>query len=133
MSGVTDPIADMLTRVRNAHNAGHDVVMIPPSNLKVAIARTLKDEGFIRDFDVVRSQPHRMLRLRLVYTGRKDPVIRGLKRVSKPGRRVYAKADQVPKVLNGLGVAILTTPKGIITDREARKLKTGGEVLCYIW
>ena len=133
MSGVTDPIADMLTRVRNAVNAGHDVVLVPPSNLKVAIARTLKDEGFIRDFDVVRNQPHRMLRIRLGYTGRKDPMIRGLKRVSKPGRRVYTGKDTIPKVYTGLGTAIMSTPQGVVTGREARRRGIGGEGLCYVW
>lgn len=133
MSGVTDPIADMLTRVRNAFNAGHDVVLVPPSNLKVAIAQTLKNEGFIRDFDVVRSQPHRMLRMRLGYTGRKDPMIRGLKRVSKPGRRVYTGKDAIPRVYAGLGTAIMSTPQGVLTGREARRRGIGGEVLCYVW
>lgn len=133
MSGVTDPIADMLTRVRNAGMARHDSVLVPLSKTKQAVADILKDEGFIRDVDTVRSGPWRMLRLRLLYTGRAQTAIRGLKRVSRPGLRVYVGRDEVPRVYGGLGVAILSTSKGVMTGREARNQGIGGEVLCYVW
>ena len=133
MSGITDPIADMLTRVRNATAVHHDSVLVPPSNQKVAIARILKEEGFVRDYDSVRGQPHRMLRIRLGYTGRKDPLVRGLQRVSRPGRRVYVGKDEIPRVYGGRATVILSTSKGVITGREARHQGIGGEVLCYVW
>lgn len=133
MSGVTDPIADMLTRVRNAGMARHDSVLVPLSKTKQAVADILKDEGFIRDVDTVRSGPWRMLRLRLLYTGRAQTAIRGLKRVSRPGLRVYVGRDEVPRVYGGLGVAILSTSKGVMTGQEARNRGIGGEVLCYVW
>lgn len=133
MSGVTDPIADMLTRVRNAGMARHDSVLVPLSKTKQAVADILKDEGFIRDVDTVRSGPWRMLRLRLLYTGRAQTAIRGLKRVSRPGLRVYVGRDEVPRVYGGLGVAILSTSKGVMTGQEARNQGIGGEVLCYVW
>lgn len=133
MSGVTDPIADMLARVRNAMSAGHDNVLVPPSNMKVSIARIFKDEGFIRDFDIVRSQPRRMLRIRLGYTGRKEAVIRGMKRVSKPGLRVYTGKDAIPQVYSGMGTSVMSTPQGVMTGREARRRGIGGEVVCYVW
>jgi len=130
---MTDPIADMLTRVRNACQAQHTKVEVPGSKIKKEIARILLDQKFISNFAYFEDDKQGVIKMYLKYGPSGEPVISAIKRISKPGRRVYAKADQVPKVLNGLGVAILTTPKGIVTDREARKLKTGGEVLCYIW
>ena len=130
---MTDPIADMLTRVRNACQAQHTKVEVPGSKIKKEIARILLDQKFISNFAYIEDDKQGVIKMYLKYGTSGEPVISAIKRISKPGRRVYVKADQVPKVLNGLGVAILTTPKGIITDREARKLKTGGEVLCYIW
>lgn len=129
----TDPIADMLTRIRNAIMAGHNQVLIPVSKVKLAIARILKDEGFIQDYDVTKDRPRGMIRIRLKYTEDKEPVLTGLKRVSKPGRRIYAQKEEIPWVLSGMGVAILSTSKGVMTDRQARRLGVGGEVLCYIW
>ncbi len=133
MSGVTDPIADMLTRVRNAGMARHDSVLVPLSKTKQAVAEILKDEGFIRDVDTVRSGQWRVLRLRLLYTGRAQTAIRGLKRVSRPGLRVYVARDEIPRVYGGLGVAILSTSKGVMTGQAARNQGIGGEVLCYVW
>jgi small subunit ribosomal protein S8 len=133
---VTDPIADMLTRIRNAIMAGHGQVAIPSSKIKIAIARILKEEGFIEDYDVTKDRPQPMIRIRLKYVGEggnKESVIRGLKRVSKPGRRIYTKKKDIPWVLSGMGIAILSTPKGVMTGRKARRLGVGGEVLCYIW
>ena len=133
---VTDPIADMLTRVRNALMVGHVMVAIPSSTIKVAIARILKDEGYVEDFFVTDDKPQPVLRVRLKYAGdrrNRKPVIGGLERVSKPGRRVYAGKKEIPWVLSGMGIAILTTPKGVITGRQARRLGVGGEVICYIW
>jgi small subunit ribosomal protein S8 len=135
---VTDPIADMLTRIRNAIAVGHPVVTMPSSKMKVAIARILKEEGYIEDYQVVEygEQPRYRLVIRLKYVGeRRDrrPVITGLKRVSKPGRRVYTRAKDIPWVRSGMGIAILTTPKGVLTGQQARRLGVGGEVLCYIW
>jgi len=132
----TDPIADMLTRIRNAMMARHRQVLVPSSKLKVEIARILKEEGYIEHFDVGREEPQPMLRLILKYdtSGRLPrPVLRGLQRVSKPGRRVYVKRREIPYVRSGLGTAILSTPKGVMTDRDARRQNVGGEVLCYIW
>lgn len=132
----TDPIADMLTRIRNAAMARHRQVLVPSSKLKVEIARILKEEGFIEHFDVGQEEPQPMLRLILRYdTGGRlpRPVVRGLQRVSKPGRRVYVKCRDIPYVRSGLGIAILSTPKGVMTDREARRQNVGGEVLCYVW
>ena len=133
MSGVTDPIADMLTRVRNAGMARHDSVLVPLSKTKQAVADILKDEGFIRDVDTVRSGPWRMLRLRLLYTGRAQTAIRGLKRISRPGLRVYVGSGEIPRVYGGLGVAILSTSQGVMTGQNARNRGIGGEVLCYVW
>jgi small subunit ribosomal protein S8 len=133
---VTDPIADMLTRVRNALMIGHMMVAVPSSKIKVEIAGILKEEGFIDDFFVTEDKPQAVLRMRLKYTGdrrHRKPLITGLERVSKPGRRVYAKKEEIPWVLSGLGIAILSTPKGVITGQQARRLGVGGEVLCYIW
>jgi small subunit ribosomal protein S8 len=130
---MTDPIADMLTRIRNATVAKHDSVVMPISSLKVAIARILKEEGFLGDYEVIRDGQHRNLRLWLGYSGRKDPVLTGLKRVSKPGLRVYSGAAKMPVVLGGLGAAIVSTPQGVMTARQARRLNIGGEILCYVW
>lgn len=130
---MTDPIADMLTRIRNALMARHRQVLVPSSKMKVAIARILKQEGFIRHFDVSKQGAQPMLRIILKYDDNGLPVLRGLKRVSKPGRRIYANRQGVPRVQSGLGVAILSTSRGVITDRQARQLGVGGEVICYIW
>jgi small subunit ribosomal protein S8 len=130
---MTDPIADMLTRIRNAVSSKHDNVTMPSSKLKVAIAKVLKEEGFIRDFVIVQEQPRTMLKIDLSYTGRKEPVLSGIKRVSKPGLRVYVQKREIPRVLGGLGVAILSTPEGVMTGQHARQKSVGGEVLCYVW
>ncbi len=130
---MTDPIADFLTRIRNASAARHRWVDIPASNLKIRIAVLLKLEGFIKDFVIVEDSKQNQIRMYLRYTADDKPVIETLQRVSKPGRRHYVNADQLPKVRNGLGVAILTTSRGVVTDKQARKERIGGEVLCYIW
>jgi len=130
---VTDPIADMLTRIRNGVSSEHDNVSMPSSKMKVAIAKVLKEEGFIRDFQVDAETAHPMLKIELSYTGRKDPVLSGIKRVSKPGLRVYVQKREIPRVLGGLGVAILSTPEGVMTGQVARQRSMGGEVLCYVW
>ena len=130
---VTDTIADMLTRIRNANGMRYGEVSVPASNLKVSLAKILKDEGFIEDFKVVNDNVQGTIELTLKYGQNKERVITGLKRISKPGLRVYAKAGEVPKVLNGLGIAVISTSHGVMTDKEARKENLGGEVLCYIW
>jgi small subunit ribosomal protein S8 len=132
---VTDPIADMLTRIRNATMVQHRQVVMPTSKMREAIARILKEEGFVEDFDVIQASPQSILRINLKYTQtkRREPVITGLKRVSKPGRRVYAGRSDLPWVRSGLGVAIVSTPKGVMTAQQARSLRVGGEVLCYVW
>jgi small subunit ribosomal protein S8 len=130
---MTDPIADMLTRIRNAVQARHDTVTMPSSKMKVAIARVLKDEGFVRDFQLESDGSRPMLKIDLSYTGRKEPVLSGIKRVSKPGLRVYVQKREIPRVLGGLGVAILSTPEGVMTGQVARQRSVGGEVLCYVW
>jgi small subunit ribosomal protein S8 len=133
---VTDPIADMLTRVRNALMVGHMVVAMPSSKIKVEIARILKDEGYVEDYFVTDDKPQPVLRVRLKYVGdrrQRRPVIMGLERVSTPGRRVYTKREDIPWVLSGMGIAILSTPKGVTTGQQARRLGVGGEVLCYVW
>lgn len=130
---VTDPIADMLTRIRNGVSAKHDSVSMPASKVKVAIARVLKEEGFIRDFEVGSEGSRSVLKVQLSYTGRKDPVLSGIKRVSKPGLRVYVQKREIPRVLGGLGIAILSTPEGVMTGQIARQKNIGGEVLCYVW
>ncbi len=130
---VTDPIADMLTRIRNANTVNHDRVDIPGSKIKKAIAQILKDEGYIREFEWVSNEHQGLIRVYIKYGPQKAKVISGLRRISKPGLRVYAGKDEVPRVLGGLGVAILSTSKGIMTDRQARTEGVGGEVLCYIW
>ena len=130
---MTDPIADMLTRIRNANQMRYIEVEVPASKMKLEIARILKEEGFIADFKVNKDKVQDIIVLNLKYGEKKERVITGLKRISKPGLRVYAKADEIPKVLNGLGIAIISTSKGIMTDKEARKENIGGEVLAYIW
>ena len=130
---MTDPIADMLTRIRNAVVAGHEVVQIPASKMKIAIANVLKKEGFIRDFEVVPEGVKRSIRVDLAYSQKKEPIVSGLRRVSKPGLRVYVQKREIPRVYGGLGIAILSTSRGVMTDREARKQNVGGEVLCEVW
>lgn len=130
---MTDPIADMLTRIRNANMVGHEKVEIPASNMKRAIAEILKKEGFIRDAEYIPDNKQGMIRVFLKYGPNNERVITGLKRISKPGLRVYAKHQEIPRVLGGLGIAILSTSKGIMTDKEARRAQVGGEVICYVW
>ena len=130
---MTDPIADMLSRIRNANNARHKSVDIPCSNIKKEIAKILLDEGYIKGYDVVEDDKQGMIKIDLKYSQDGERVISGLKRISKPGLRVYVKCDDVPKVLGGLGIAIISTSKGIITDKMARQNKVGGEVICYVW
>jgi small subunit ribosomal protein S8 len=130
---MTDPIADLLTRIRNANQMKHSVVEIPASKLKVEILNVLKSEGYITDFTVVNSGVQGTIKVTLKYLANSERAVRGLKRISKPGLRVYAKTDEMPRVLNGLGIAIVSTSQGIMTDREARKLQVGGEILAYIW
>ena len=130
---VTDTIADMLTRIRNANQMRYQEVSVPASNLKVSLAKILKEEGFIEDYKLVNDDVQGSILVTLKYGENKERVITGLKRISKPGLRVYAKANEVPKVLNGLGIAIISTSHGVMTDKEARREKLGGEVLCYIW
>lgn len=130
---MTDPIADMLTRIRNANSVFHDKVEIPASLIKAAVAQILKSEGFIKDFDKVQDDKQGILRISLKYGPNREKVITGIKRISKPGLRVYAKKDQLPRVLGGLGIAIISTSKGIMTDKQARREGLGGEVLAYVW
>jgi small subunit ribosomal protein S8 len=130
---LTDPIADMLTRVRNAILIKSEKVDIPASKMKVEIAKILKEEGFIKSYKIVKDKRQGVLRITLKYTQESEPVMSGLKRVSKPGRRVYVGKADMPKVMGGVGVAIITTPKGILSDKECRSEGVGGEVLCYIW
>ena len=132
-TNVTDPIADLLTRIRNASNARHQYVDTPSSKMKVEIARILKEEGYIENYQVVSSKPVNVLRIKLRYLEGKEPVIKGIRRISKPGLRIYAKKDELPRVLRGLGIAIISTSKGLMTDREARAQGYGGEVICYVW
>lgn len=130
---VTDPIADMLTRVRNAIMAGHDFTLIPASKTKLAIAKILKAESFITDFEVLRGKPHRSIKVHLRYDANKQPLLAGLERVSKPGLRVYVQQEEIPRVHGGLGIAIVSTSKGIMTGQQAWNQKIGGELLCYVW
>lgn len=130
---MTDPIADMLTRIRNSNNARHESVDIPASNIKKDIAQILLDEGFIKSFDVIDDGKQGFIRVQLKYGNNNEKVISGIKKISKPGLKVYVKNDEIPRVLGGLGIAILSTSKGIMTDKEARVEKIGGEVLCYVW
>ena len=130
---MTDPIADLLTRIRNANAVKHEVVEVPSSNVKKAVANILLQEGYIKEIDEYNDGVVPMLRIALKYGADNERVITGLKRISKPGLRVYCKKDETPRVLNGLGIAIISTSKGIMVDREARKYGVGGEVLCYVW
>lgn len=130
---MTDPIADMLTRIRNANKEKFTIVDIPSSKVKVAIAQVLLDEGFIRSFEIIEDKVQPTLRITLKYDENGNRVIEGLKRISKPGLRIYANKDELPQVLNGLGIALISTSKGIMTDKKARDLNIGGEVLAYIW
>lgn len=130
---MTDPVADMLTRVRNANSVFHDKVEIPASKIKQAIAQILKEEGFIKDFETVADGKQGILRVSLKYGSNREKVITGIKRISKPGLRVYAKKDQLPRVLGGLGIAIISTSHGLMTDKRARKEGFGGEVIAYVW
>ena len=130
---ITDPIADMLTRIRNANNAKHDTVDVPASNMKKSIAQILLEEGYIKNFQLIDNGTQGVIRITLKYGPGKEKVISGLRRVSKPGLRVYAGADELPRVLKGLGIAIVSTSKGIMTDKKARELNVGGEVLAFVW
>ena len=131
---VTDPIADMLTRIRNANTAKHDTVDVPSSKMKLAIAQILLDEGYIRKYDLIDEGSYKTIRITLKYGADKnEKIISGLQRISKPGLRVYANKEDLPKVLGGLGIAIISTNQGVITDKKARELKVGGEVLCFVW
>lgn len=131
--GMTDPVADFLTRIRNANTARLDKVEIPASKMKKDLAQILKKEGFIKDYEYIEDGRQGVLRVYLKYGENRQRVISGLKRISKPGLRVYAKKEELPKVLGGLGIAVISTSKGIMTDKEARKEGLGGEVICYIW
>lgn len=130
---MSDPIADMLTRIRNANVVRHETVELPASSIKKQIAEILKREGFIRDAEYIEDNKQGMIRIFLKYGQNSERVITGLKRISKPGLRVYTKSNEVPRVLGGLGIAIISTSKGVMTDKEARQSKSGGEVLCYVW
>jgi len=130
---ITDPIADMLTRIRNAIMARHESVLLPWSQMKLAIARILKEEGFISNYEVLKSGPARTIKVYLRYTDKKQPAILGLKRISKPGLRVYVGRSEIPRVYGGLGIAILSTPQGVLTGRGAWRQRLGGELLCYVW
>jgi small subunit ribosomal protein S8 len=130
---VTDPIADMLTRIRNALMARHDNVKIPSSKMKLAIARILKEEGFITDYEVIKGKPHRDISIHLRYLDDNKPAIAGLKRVSKPGLRVYVQKREIPRVYGGLGIAIVSTSQGVKTGQQAWRQSSGGELLCYVW
>ncbi|WP_146553680.1 30S ribosomal protein S8 [Rummeliibacillus sp. SL167] len=130
---MTDPIADMLTRIRNANMVRHEKLELPASNIKKEIAEILKREGFVRDVEYVEDDKQGIIRIFLKYGQNNERVITGLKRISKPGLRVYAKTDEVPRVLNGLGIALVSTSQGLLTDKEARAKKVGGEVLAYVW
>ena len=130
---ITDPVADMLTRIRNANSAKHDTVDVPASNMKKSIAQILLDEGYIKSYEVTSEGVQGNIHITLKYVGKKEKVITGLRRVSKPGLRVYAGAEELPKVLKGLGIAIISTSKGVMTDKKARELHVGGEVLAFVW
>ncbi len=130
---ITDPIADMLTRIRNANSAKHETVDVPASNMKKAIAEILNNEGYIKSYQIIEDGKQGVIRIALKYSNNKEKVISGLKRVSKPGLRIYAGAEELPRVLKGLGIAIISTSKGVMTDKEARKQNIGGEVLAFVW
>jgi small subunit ribosomal protein S8 len=130
---MTDPIADMLTRVRNASSVQHDTVDIPASNIKKELARILLEEGYIKGYDVIEDGKQGLIRMQLKYGKNGEKVITGIKKISKPGMRVYADRSNVPRVLNGIGISVISTSKGIVTDKQARELGVGGEVICYVW
>jgi small subunit ribosomal protein S8 len=130
---ISDPIADMLTRIRNAIMAKHDFVLVPTSKIKLGITRILKGEGFISDYEVLKGKPYRVIKIYLKYRGNNQPVLSGLERVSKPGLRVYVQREEIPRVYGGLGIAIVSTPKGIMTGHQAWRQGVGGELLCYVW
>ncbi|KGF09281.1 MAG: 30S ribosomal protein S8 [Clostridiales bacterium] len=130
---MTDPIADMLTRIRNANTVGHETVDIPASKIKKSIAEILLEEGYIKGFEEIDDNKQGIIKIDMKYGANKERVISGIKKISKPGLKVYAKADQVPRVLGGLGVAIISSSKGVVSDKKARELGVGGEVICYIW
>ena len=130
---VSDPIADMLTRIRNAIMARHDSVLIPASKMKLAIARILKNEGFINDYEVLKDKPHRVIKIYLKYDDKNQPVLSRLERVSKPGLRVYAQRKEIPRVYGGLGIALVSTAQGVMTGQQAWRRGIGGELLCYVW
>ncbi len=130
---ITDQIADMLTRIRNAATVRHDTVEMPTSKIKIAILKILKEEGFIHDYEMVKGKPGKIVRIKLKYGEDSRSIISGIERISKPGLRVYAQRNEIPRVYGGVGIAILSTPKGVITGQRARKEGVGGEVLCYVW
>ena len=130
---VSDPIADMLTRIRNAIMARHDCVLVPASRMKLSITRILKEEGFINDYEVLKGKPHRVIKIYLKYSDNNQSVLSGLERVSKPGLRVYMQQKEIPRVYGGLGIAIVSTSKGVKTGQQAWRLGVGGELLCYVW
>ncbi len=129
---ISDPIADMLTRIRNAVMVRHDSVLVPTSKMKLSIARILKEEGFISDYEVLKGKPHRVIKIHLKYSDNNQPVLSGLERVSKPGLRVYVERAEIPRVRGGLGIAIVSTSKGVMTGHQARRQGIGGELLCYV-
>ncbi len=129
---VSDPIGDMLTRIRNAVMVRHDAVLIPASRMKLSIARVLKEEGFISDYEVVKGKPHRVIKVQLKYDDKNEPILSGLERVSKPGLRVYVERKEIPRVCGGLGIAVLSTSKGVMTGQQAWRHGIGGELLCYV-
>jgi len=130
---ISDPIADMLTRIRNAIMARHDFVLVPTSKMKLAIVRVFKEEGFISDYEVLKGKPHRVIRISLKYDDKNQPVLSGLERISKPGLRMHIQRKEIPRVYGGLGIAILSTSKGVMTGQQAWRQGIGGELLCYIW
>jgi len=130
---VSDPIADMLTRIRNAIMARHDFVLVPASKMKLSISRILKAEGFITDYEVIRGKPHRVIKIYLKYDDNNQPFLSGLERASKPGLRVYTSQKEIPRVYGGLGIAIISTPRGVMTGKQAWREGVGGELLCYVW
>jgi len=130
---ISDPIADMLTRIRNAVMVRHDFVLVPASRMKLAITRILKEESFIGDYEVLRGKPHRVIKIHLKYSDNNQPVLSGLERVSKPGLRVYAQRKEIPRVYGGLGIAVVSTSKGVMTGQQAWRQGLGGELLCYVW
>lgn len=130
---VSDPIADMLTRIRNAIMVGHDSVLVPSSKMKLSIAKILKAEGFINDYEVLKGKPHRVIKIHLKYDENNQPILSGLERVSKPGLRVYSERKEIPRVYGGLGIAIISTSKGVMVGQQAWRQGIGGELLCYVW